>query len=70
MNERDFNETSPSEARQAKQAKHQRVLEWCKQNGEDPEDEGTWDIFNETDSFWKDMDKDNLAGWTDNITKQ
>ena len=63
-------EPSPSEASRAKRAKRERFLEWCKQHGEDPEDEGAWDSFNETDSFWDRQDEDNLAGLTDNMNKE
>jgi hypothetical protein len=72
MNEQDAAEPTPSEARRAKQAIRERFLEWCKQNGEDPDDEGAWDSFNETDpsTFWGDMDADNRAGHTDNMNKE
>lgn len=58
-----------SQARKAKQAKRERFIEWCRESGEDPQDEGAWDSFNETDSFWDDMDSDNRAGWTDDMNK-
>jgi hypothetical protein len=70
MNEQDDDKPTPSEARRAKQAKRERFIEWCKVNGEDSEDESAWDSFNETDSFWDDMDDDNRAGWTDNMNKE
>jgi hypothetical protein len=63
-------EPTPAEARQAKEAKRERFLEWCKEHGEDSEDEGAWDDFNETDSFWDDMGDDDQAGWTDNMNKE
>ena len=69
MNERN-DEPTPSEMHQAKQAKRERFLAWCKETGEDPEDEGAWDSFNETDSFWDDMSADDRAGWTDNMNKE
>jgi hypothetical protein len=68
MNEND--ELKPTEKRQANQAKHKRFLEWCQENGKDPEDEGALDDFNETESSWEDMDEDNENGWTDNMTKE
>ncbi len=70
MKDQGDEEPSPSEVHRAKQAKRARFLEWCEENGEDPEDEGAWDSFNETDSFWDDMDADNRAGWTDNMNKE
>jgi hypothetical protein len=69
MKEQDDDEPTPSEARRAEQAKRARFLEWCKDHQEDPEDEGAWDSFNETDSSWEDMDEDDRAGWTDNMNK-
>jgi len=71
MNEQDAAKPTPSEARRVKQATHERFLKWCKQTGEDPEDEGARDSFNETDpiQFWGGMDDDNLAGHTDNMNK-
>jgi hypothetical protein len=70
MHEPNPNPPDPTHERRTKQAKRERFLEWCTQNGENPEDEGAWDTFNETDSFFEDMDEDNLAGWTDNMTKE
>jgi hypothetical protein len=49
--------------------RRERFLEWCKQTGQDPQDDGAWDIFRETEYFWEDLDADNTAGWTDDITK-
>jgi hypothetical protein len=72
MNEQDDDKPTPSEARRAKQARRERFLEWCKKNGEDPEDEGAWDSFNETDpdSHWDGMDPDERAGRIDNMNKE
>jgi len=71
MNKRKQNSDLPHELRQAKRAKQERFLNWCKATGEDPEDEGAWDIFNDSDSesFWEDADEDNLAGGEDDMNK-
>jgi hypothetical protein len=70
MHQHSPNQPDPNHERRRKEARRERFLEWCKQNGEDPEDEGASDDFNETDSFFEDMDEDNLSGWTDNMTKE
>ena len=53
----------------AKRERRERFLEWCKETGQDPQDQGAWDTFSETEYFWEDMDEDNLKGWTDNMNK-
>jgi hypothetical protein len=69
MNEQ-FDQPTPTAMRRANETKRERFLAWCTETGEDPEDEGSWDSFNDIDSFWEDMDDDIQADWTDNMNKE
>ncbi|MCW0219823.1 MAG: hypothetical protein OJI67_15975 [Prosthecobacter sp.] len=69
MKDSDDKEIGQSEERRKARAKRQRFLGWCKERGEDPEDEGAFDRFNEIVSFWDDLNEDDSAGWNDNMNK-
>lgn len=70
MTDQEDDEPTPDEEDRKTEGKRARFLEWCRENGADPEDEGAWDDFDETDSFWDDLDEDDEAGWTDNMNKE